>query len=110
MRLFANCKVAMTMLVAFFLLSTQVEPGALAQSQQSTPPPSTTTSQTPAPPETAPKTGQSQTKPRSGHRRLKWLLVGAAVVGGVAAAILIKNKKGPEPVVTIGGPTLGNPQ
>jgi len=100
MRLFANCKVAMSMVVALCLVISQIEPAAMAQAPQSSSPPQQ---------QPAPQSEPSQAKPR--RSKLKWILIGATVVGGVAAALLIKNRKsGPEPVVTVGGPSIGSPQ
>jgi hypothetical protein len=109
MRRTANLKLATTMLVAFCLVITQLEVGAFAQSTQSNPPIAATESQAADPPQVALESNQGQKKPQSGRRRLKWLLVGVAVVGGIAAAVLLTKKKA-EPVVTVGGPTVGNPQ
>ena len=109
MRRTANRKLATSMLVAFCLVITQLELGAFDQSTQSTPPIAATESQTTDSPQVVLEPNQGQKKPQSGRRRLKWLLVGVAIVGGVAAAILLTKKK-PEPVVTVGGPTVGNPQ
>ena len=105
MHMSANWKVAMSMLVAVCLLMTQIEPAALAQTPPSSPPASAPATANPAPQEPA--------KPKSRFRRLissKWILVGAAAVGGAAAVILIKNRKPKEPVVTVGVPTIGIPQ
>ena len=113
MRLFAKCQSAMSMVVALCLLITNVEAAAFAQAQQSTPAPVSAAVQNQSPPQQSAQSAQSdqsEAKPRSGRRKLKWLLIGVAVVGGVAAAILIKNRKTPEPVVTVGGPSLGSPQ
>jgi hypothetical protein len=114
MRINANWKVAMSLLVAFCLAMMQLEPGAFAKSKESSSPVSAIQNQDPAPPPATPQAtarpDQDQTKARPKRRRLKWLLIGAAAVGGVVAAILLSNKKKAEPVVTIGGPTVGNPQ
>ncbi len=110
MRLFANCKVAMSTVVALCLLITNIEAAAFAQAQPSTAPPVSAAPENQSPPPPSAQSEQSEAKPRAGRRKLKWLLIGAAFVGGVAAAILIKNRKGPEPVVTVGGPSIGSPQ
>jgi hypothetical protein len=112
MRLFAKCKSAMSMVVALCLLITNVEAAAFAQAPQSSAPPASAAPENQNPQQSAQsaQTGQSEAKPRSGRRKLKWILIGVAVIGGVAAAILVKNKKGPEPVVTVDGPSIGSPQ
>ena len=92
MRINANWKFAMSFFVAFCLWITQLEPAAFARGRQSTVPAAATESQNPPAPQPAPQTSQDQAKARPKHRRLKWLLIGAAVVGGVAA-ILLKSKK-----------------
>lgn len=40
----------------------------------------------------------------------RWLLVGLAAAGGVAAAVLLTRKNKSEPEVTVGPPTVGSPQ
>src|SRR5436190_1352147 len=109
MRIYANWKLAMSMLVGFCLLMMQVEPGAFAKAQESSPAVSATARQVPAPQPGVPQSSQNQTQPQSGHRRLKWLLTAVAAVGGVVTVILLTKKKA-EPVITVGGPTVGNPQ
>ena|SRR5436190_3419009 len=107
MRTYANWKSAVITLVAFGLVITQVESAALAQGLPASPP---AAPQSQAPPPASAPPAKSPAKPRSGHRRFKWLLIGAAAVGAAVAVILIKNRNKPEPVVTIGGPTVGSPQ
>ena len=108
MRTYANWKSAVITLVAFCLVITQVESAAFAKSQQASPPASAPQNPTPTP---APApSAKGQAKPRPFYRRFKWLLIGAAAVGATVGVILIKNRNKQEPVVTIGGPTVGNPQ
>ena len=56
---------------------------------------------------TIPQSNPTSTQTKKG-RGLKWLLIGAAAAGAVVVVILLKRKK--DPVVTVGVPTVGNPQ
>jgi hypothetical protein len=51
---------------------------------------------------------QTPEPPRS--RNLKWVLLGVAAAGAIVAAIVLMRDEDPEPVVTVGAPTVGSPQ
>ena len=57
---------------------------------------------------TIPQSNPTTAKSSKRSGRLKWILIGAAAAGAVVAVILLKKEK--DPVVTVGAPTVGNPQ
>jgi hypothetical protein len=87
-------RLAIIVLVVACLLIPQLQPTAFAQ-QTATQTPATAPAQDPA--------------PRKKRSKLKWILIGAAAAGAVVAAVLVTRQKS-EPVVTVGGPSVGNPQ
>jgi len=110
MRINASWKLAMSVLVAVCIVITQLEPRAFGKGTESSPGIVEAQNQNPAPPDAVPEPTPAPTKTQSGHRRFKkWMWIGIAAVGA-AAVLLIKTRKTPEPVVTVGGPTVGNPQ
>ena len=102
-------KLGMSVLVAASLTITQLEPPLFAQGVESNAKASVTENQSTPPADAA---AQKPTPPvvKKNKRRLRWLLIGAAAVGAVGATLLLKSRKTAEPVVTVGGPTVGNPR
>ena len=86
---------AASVIVAVCLMVTQLDLAALAQNTPN--PPNQTATQTPTPP--APK----------GRSVKKWFLIGLGAAAAVVTAIFI-TRDNSLPEVTVGAPTVGNPQ
>ena len=99
MQMTTKWRSAIGVLVAICLTLTQVEYNAFGRTPGQNAPAAKV--ETP-PPASAP----APTK----KRRMRWLWIGVAAAGAAVAAVLMSNKAKAEPVVTVGGPTVGNPR
>jgi hypothetical protein len=116
MRLHPKWKLAVGVWVALALAVNQMEAPALAQipsnstQSENAARPEPSQIATVAPPASLPATAPRQsTQPDKSKKRgvLKWVLI--AVAGG-ATAILLKSAGSADPAITVGAPTVGQPQ
>ena len=97
-------KWAVTVLVTLCLMVTHFESIAFAKPAQAAQAPAT-----PAP-AAPPADADKPNPPAKKSHRFRWLLIGAGAAAAVAAVFLTPRKAKPDPVVTIGVPTIGTPK